>query len=489
VSRPRLDRWWLAALAAGLLLRAYHSTAPLLGTNAWRQSDNAMVARNYARHGYDFLSPRVDWGGGGVVQMEFPLCQYAVALLYGAFGERDWYGRWLSILASLGAVAALYALARRVADLSTARWAAFFLATLPLNAFYGRAFMVEAPMLCCMTAGLLAFDVWACGGGRLAYAAAAVLVALAGLLKPTALCVGAPMLWIAWRTWGARAFLRPSLWGLAGLILAPVAAWYAHAASLYAESGLTLMGDWRYGTDKWGNWSLAASAEFWNRVLMRRLVEKHLTWAGLAALAAGLALASRSRRRTGVIGAWLAGGLACTALAARGAYVHEHYQLLLVPPAAFFMALGCAWAAQRRERWARPALAVWLAAYLAMAGWRYAQLSAREDPEDSTPWRVAAAVRRVTAPDDLVAFVNNNDITDLYLADRRGWGVHIDVMRERGEAWLAERMREGARFLAGPHELFVAAGGTPVLRALRARHDVILDDGRVFVMRLRGGTG
>jgi 4-amino-4-deoxy-L-arabinose transferase-like glycosyltransferase len=85
--------------------------------------------------------------------MEFPAYQFAVGRLYRVLGENDRIGRWISIVAALLAIVFLHGLVADVAGARPAAWAAFVFAVLPLNAYYGRAFMVESAMLAALIGG------------------------------------------------------------------------------------------------------------------------------------------------------------------------------------------------------------------------------------------------------------------------------------------------------------------------------------------------
>ncbi len=50
-------------IAIGLLVRVIDINQPFVDGWSYRQSDVAMVARNFYRYGYDFLYPRIDYGG------------------------------------------------------------------------------------------------------------------------------------------------------------------------------------------------------------------------------------------------------------------------------------------------------------------------------------------------------------------------------------------------------------------------------------------
>ena len=90
-------------LLVGASLRLIQIQAPILGIHSWRQADTAAMARNFAEQGMNLLLPQIDWGGAGsgVVEAEFPLYPYAVALLYRLFGVQEWLARGLSVLCSL----------------------------------------------------------------------------------------------------------------------------------------------------------------------------------------------------------------------------------------------------------------------------------------------------------------------------------------------------------------------------------------------------
>ncbi|MEK7476299.1 MAG: glycosyltransferase family 39 protein [Candidatus Coatesbacteria bacterium] len=486
--RASRDLRWVLGVA--LAIRFFHSDAPLLGTNSWRECDNASIARNYAAHGFQFMRPTVDWGGvgsppGGVVQMEFPAYHFSVACLYRVFGEHDWLGRWLSILCSLLAIVFLHGLVAGVASRRAAAWAAFFLAILPLNAYYGRAFMVESPMLAALIGGVWAFDRWLARGKVHAFWLAALCIALGCLLKIVSLYIGLPLALLAWHRHGWRMVRRPALWGFVVLVLAPVAWWYGWSGTLLVESGLSLMGDWRYGTDKWGDWRLVATLGFWNRIIFERLAGKHLTWPGFLIFGWGMMLGRR--RREDVFDAWLLGALIATVVASRGSWVHEHYQVWFLPPAAAVMGrtFGRKW---RARMWRAPGAAVatiLLGACLVFSAYRYAEVSASESPEESGSWRLAITIREHTEPDALIVSLDHKDPTALYHARRHGWNAHVNDLAAGGDAFLLGFVARGARYLAARHEEFMTPDRTALVRRVLARHRIVIDDGATFLVRLQ----
>ena len=447
-------------LALALALRLVHLGAPILGVHSWRQADTAAIARNFHENGYRFAYPQVDWGGAGpgYVESEFPAFPYAVALAYGALGVNEAWGRLLAALLSTLTVYLLYRIARdALEDEVAALAAALLFAVLPLSVYYGRAFMPEAAMLCASVGAIHAFDRWTAVGGWRWYALAAFATAVACLLKLPCLYLGLPLVYLALRAWGVDAMRRPQLWGFALFVLAPVGLWYAHAHALYREGGVTF-GIWEYGSDKWGNWRLVGSAEFWNGVLLRSLAERHLTWAGVPLAVAGLLLPRRGRR-AGLVDAWLIALAVYLVVVARGNYVHEYYQLPFLPP--LCLAMGRAVSAALAPRAHRPARrtagTAWtaLAAALLLAGvmtlsiLRLASYWKREDPARSPLYRTASLVKGQTPPGARIVALDQGNPTLLYLAHRKGW--HADIASLVPDS-LRARAAAGAGYVAGLRE-------------------------------------
>jgi hypothetical protein len=65
-------------LSIALIVRLYHINFPVGGFAAWRQADTAAMARNFYTNGFHLLYPEIDWGGGGIVDSEFPIYPYIV---------------------------------------------------------------------------------------------------------------------------------------------------------------------------------------------------------------------------------------------------------------------------------------------------------------------------------------------------------------------------------------------------------------------------
>jgi hypothetical protein len=90
----------IGLLLVGLLIRLVKISQPFVDNWSWRQTDVAMVAENFYRHGFNIFYPQINWAGAapGYVGTEFPAVSFIASLLYLFFGVQDWIGRSISVL-------------------------------------------------------------------------------------------------------------------------------------------------------------------------------------------------------------------------------------------------------------------------------------------------------------------------------------------------------------------------------------------------------
>ncbi len=208
----------------------------------WRQCDALSQTLRYLEPDRSFLEPAihfqhaVDGRGAG----EFTGLYYVNALLWKAWGEPvPWTLRWSQ---GLFLLAGMLALARAVAHWAGAQgagWAAALAVfASPLIQFYGVNYLVNPSAL------MAVFIAWWFAArseqpgrnARMELLGAALMLALAGLLRPTMLIGGLPVLVRWWRT-------RPTSWGWAGFCgggaLAVTVVWVIWAKSYNAAHDST----------------------------------------------------------------------------------------------------------------------------------------------------------------------------------------------------------------------------------------------------------
>lgn len=471
----------LLILLLAVLLRSINIGSVTIGVHQWRQSQTAMVAKNFHENGFNFLQPQIDWvGGTEAAETDFPVYSYLMALGGAVFGFHDWVGRAISIAFALVTVFFVYLLARRLIDEATGLWAAFFLAALPLFSFYGRAVMPESMMLASTVLGVYFFSRWLEAENGVYFLASLVFISIACLLKPTSLYIGLPLLYLAWMKHGKTVVARPMLWAYTAILFSTVFAWYYHAHNIYLQTGNTI------GLyDKMFNWELLATPKFWNRIVVQRLLEKHFAWTGFMILIAGLSM----KRRTGgerLFDFWFLAAVIYILIAAKGNMAHEYYQLPIIIPAAVIM--GKVYSRHfelnnpRTGKFA--ALALGLLAFVVFSGIRHYKHIVREErPEVSPSYRLSEKVRELTEKDSLVVTVTDGDPTILYLSKRKGWVSNPDNV---GEPVFDSLVQQGAGYVAGVYWRFDRPDEKERLEWLlrSGKYRVVFDDGDIFIVKL-----
>lgn len=484
----------LAVLLLTLAVRLYHLGAPLVGRHTWRQTDTAAMARNFFENGYQLLYPQIDWGGNaaGYVETEFQFYTFLVAILYKLFGFGEHWGRLVSALFSVVTAYFLYLLVRKHVDGKSALWASLFFGLLPLNIYYGRAFMPEATMLMGSVAGMYFFSQWLDSGQWRYWLLSVLSIGLACLVKIPCLYLFLPLLSLAFLKFGWGAVRKPLVWLYFPCVLMLVGAWYYHAHQILHHYGLTF-GIWEYSSDKWGNWGLLFSGRFLVRLLVNRLAFWHFATFGFIIFVAGI-LAKRRTSPERLFDYWLAAVVIYFAIVAKGNFVHEYYQLPIVLPACAFMgklygrylfpALLPGGIRSLKQHAATVTLALLLVGFLATSRWIYLQhYMIYEDPAASHELALGRAVQSATPPGSLLVAVDNLDPSLLYHTHRKGWHATPEDLTP---AFLQGKSAAGASYLVGLHKDFSKAQQPP-LRSLLRRYPVIANNDRFFIVKLPSG--
>jgi hypothetical protein len=335
--------------------RLYRIDTPLLDAHSWRQITNADIARHYALGSLNLFSPRVSWGGlNGEVGMEFPLLQWITGVVWRMATEEPLSARAVSIVFSIAAVVGLYYLGTRLFGRPAGRAAAFLLAISPGAIYFGHAFLSDTPMLAFMIGAVLAWDRYFDRPTKTRAGVAALLTALAPLVKLPAILVLAPIAALAFvrKGWSALEDRRLMI----GNVLAVLAAagWYWYADRIYLQTGLTQAVFRPSGTyppdiapgaifqsvSHWATRERLLGSGFWQE-MAKRFWDLHLTPFGLVGAIVGIVLSRRSVRSV-VPALWAVAGVALVIVSAEGQYWHQFHQLPVLPPFMLFFGIAAA---------------------------------------------------------------------------------------------------------------------------------------------------
>lgn len=477
---PRPYLFVILVLAA--VVRLVGIGAPLLDFHSWRQADTAAIARNFHDFGYNPFHPMVNWGGAspGYIESEFPLYTYLVALLYAPFGVHEWLGRLVSALFSVGAVLMTFRLVARLSGSLTALYAAIFLAICPFAVYFGRTFMPDAALLFFATATLFTFvryldaievDDLTGAASRpryIALAIAAILAALASLVKLPNLLILIPIAYLALvrlrglDNVGRRRF-SVELAGFGVVAIALPLWWYGYAHSLAEQTGLSFgIADKLQSAHLWFDASYYGKLGGW-------LLNDVLTWPGLLLFAVGLFRHARRPYRW-FYHFWLLGVLAFFLIGAAGVNGQEYYVLPLAPVAAAFIGMGAAqvatWiqlgldrlaaqrdgiAPERAPGAVMPLLAVAvLLIFLLIGQVSYTRIAPLYDTSKTLFYRdsIAAAIQQ-TVPSDKKVIIAGDAYAELfYYTDRFGWKYEVSELPAVTQAQVEQLHQQGAAYFA-----------------------------------------
>lgn len=491
---------WLIAVA--VLARAWVFVHPETAVYWWRPADNASIARNFYEGGMHLLSPQVDWGGAqpGLVEMEFPILQYLTAVLYLVFGLHEGFAAVVPVASALGAVALTYRLGREIVGARAAVLASLVLALSTSFIRYSEVLLGETLQVLGVVAGLYGCWRWAETRRWIHFWIAGSGLALAILIKPTALVLGLPVAVVLWQAAGWRALTDWRVWALAAVMLVPPALWYWHAYELGSLTGNTV-GIFSGGYLKLARTDLLTSPEFYLRQAWF-VAMYHLTPLLLVPLAVG----TWTWRRGWLVPAWIAAGLAQIVVAAEGNHASPYYQLIMLPALALVVGAGLEttyeWMAARagaRTRLAATALAVAILVSQAMTLWRshhrtdfvtFGRDKARQGRlvaarlEPGRPIIYAALDRGGSIVMPRGAHSTPPDI--FYFSHMRGWFLALDwITRDDVETLVAR----GARYFVvseywGGERAFLEQERPEVWRYLTAHHPRVIDEAGVLAFDL-----
>ncbi len=424
----------LVAVGLGFILRLKGIHNPLLDHPGWRQGDEASIARNFAALRYNIFYPQTNYDGPppNYVELELQIVPFLAATFYKIFGVHEIAGRIVTILFSLGTVAALALFGRWLfASAKAGVLAALFYAVMPGSIYYGRTFTPDTAMVFFMTAALYASarllidrerwrtrDVLWC----------AALLTLALLAKPVAAVAIVPLLvLIGERAYSGRTFHPLPAFALIAVPL--VVLWvYDRIVGSHAEwhwvSGilaLHVLPALRASLQSAGTLA-AKAAQF--RVMLGVLAYGLIGPAISAAAILGLFFTPATIRSRSLLWSWLAAGLAYVFVVVTVERV-DYYTFPLLPLAALAAAGFTRRLIAAVEHSALPAAARCACAALAIIAFGAAIFQNREIVKpyyrySKAVYRDAVALDRLL-PTTALVVMGHYDPSVLYYIGRYGW--------------------------------------------------------------------
>jgi 4-amino-4-deoxy-L-arabinose transferase-like glycosyltransferase len=443
----------------------YRISDPPNGFHKWRETDTVAVAYNFYTENWDFLKPRIDMRGAGegLVGMELPIYSYTTALLFALGGYSHLWPRLLTVVGACLFLWGLYRLCLYTTGAAELAGLTIFLAaTSPLLFFYGRKILPDVWALALGTHGFACFVAWVLQTRPWQAILSAGCVALAAAVKPSALCMGLPMLGLLVQQ-HRGAFLRQWRYWLYGIgCVLPMSLWVYYALQINpATRGYFYLG---------GNWEAIVAAlhgaNFYQHALLtfpwELIVGLPMTWAFFYGL-----WHRRALPRYGIFLLWIAGCyLVFALLASHIATSHDYYTLPAVAPMAVITAWGVH-LALAHHRLALNLLAI--VALILTPFLTYGRIAQRYgQPYDLFADR-ALADAHIPRQAKVVTYERTPCVL-LYRTGRKGWRID----RHTGVHGFLEAVRGGAQFLVVENNQgYDLTLFQPYLAAPAYTHDII----------------
>lgn len=394
---------------------------PILEVHSTRQVMTASVARNFFQDGFNIFYPQTDFNGDGpsLYAVEFPIYQFFVAILYKiANSVHEVYGRLLSILFFAISLFPLFQLVKKYSNRNTARWSIFFFSFSPLCIQYSRAFLPETMMICLFLYSLWLFDRWLDNNKFYIYVVLVATTALAVIVRPYALIIFFPMVYLAWCKYKWKLFSHLALLLLPVVIILPSLIWYF---SMWSTSrGMTGVPD-LWSSHIWDLKMLTKPIYYTN--MWNSISGKSLTPLGLPIVILGL-LFKETNVKAYFFHGWFLGVLFFFIVIAEPNAFHDYYQFSLIPVASVFFGKAIdkvQLLTSKGSFWELSIVKTSIIFITTAVIFFYTQPIYESPGIHSNIVSAGKAVQELTKPKDLVVAVQGSGPAFLYYCNRKGW--------------------------------------------------------------------
>lgn len=434
----------IGVLALALAIRFIRLNQPL-SEFATRQVETAMVARNFYEHGFNLLYPEMDLlGQQGSFALEPGLVPFLAALLYKwRHGVEEYLGRLVSIIFWLGTTYVYY------------RWLSLFsrriaiggvviFSFLPLSIIMSRTFQPDMAMLFFSILGLYYLTRYSLGEGNNKLWIGAGSMAVAVVLKITALSLLFPFMFLFFKK---ERRLGINFWLALFLIISPSLAWYSHAILLSHLHPSSLQKTWTLAN--WINPGLWFKAESW-RIIFTNLWGATLTPLGFFLFGLGLFL-KKEKSIESLFYYWLTGIALSLLVFFYHSQTHIYYWLPLTAVGAYFMASGLSALIEGRlgdRIYKNIFLRLILILLVGLTIFYYTYPAYRVPRAYGRVKEVAGAVKILIPGKSLVIASCSSGPYFLYYCHRRGWDFWINDPAADPIEYLEYLRKEGAEYFA-----------------------------------------
>lgn len=315
ISRWTANNWQYIVLIAimflGLYLRTYHIDYPTIGYHNMKEDEFLSFAINMHDSGdyirttwFDCSVSTNDYFGDPYERCHFnesetPLPIWLMILFFTIFGWKLWVARMSIILFSVGTIALIYLVVKKVTDKEyLALLSAFFYAVLPLSIFFGRNIQMDSPSLFLGLCTLYFFISWLMERKLSTFIVACIFFVLTAWFKITSLIVLSPLLFMIPYKEISKGFFDKKYWKeflilAIAIILSVVWLMFIAGALMPTTTANTMSSGSFIGKNNWIDLSLSIfTSSYWNNYgpLLKAYASDNYSIRGLWMILLGFAL-------------------------------------------------------------------------------------------------------------------------------------------------------------------------------------------------------
>lgn len=426
-------------LIGAFAVRLYKFNAPVADWHSWRQVDTSAVSRNFVQNGFDVLRPRFDDLSRGVSLIdnpegyrfvEFPIYN----LLQGGFYKlipqytlEEW-GRLVTIFSSLISIVFVYFLLAKYVNSRTGLIAAFFLAFVPYNIYFGRTILPDQSMVAALLGGTYFFSNWIerpkLSIVNFQFLLALTLIISALLLKPYALFFSLPLIYLVWHRFGFSFFKKWQIWFFLVLSVLPLLLWQLWMNQEEFIQGIP-RNDWLFN----GN-GIRFKGAFFHWLFADRIARLILGYWGLPFVVLGI-FKKINKKENWFFFYFLVSSLTYMTVLATGNIQHDYYQVLIMPTLAVFFAKGIDFVLERKDLFnIRISLLLIIVSVIFMLAFGWFAVRDYYIIQRPELFVAGRAVDELTPRNAKIIAPYGGDTTFLYYTKRKGWPVFDRSLKE-----------------------------------------------------------
>jgi len=412
-------------------VRLYRIDNPVADWHSWRQADTSAVSRNFVKFGFDLFHPRFDdlsnIASGrdnpmGYRFVEFPIYNFIQAGFFKILPvvSLEVWGRLASVFSSLVSLIFLYLILKKYLGIRIALLSSFFFAILPYNIYYSRVILPEPLMLTLSLGMIYFFDRWLEEKSKKCYLVSAIFAASAMLVKPYAIFLFLPMIYLWFRQKDFSRHFLISLLLYFSIVLLPFVLWrfwISHFPEGVPAFWWLLNGD-----------GIRFKGAFFWWIFGERLGKLILGIWGLPIFIIGVLV--RPKEKEGwFFHWWFVSILAYFAVFATGNVRHDYYQILAVPIICIFLAKGAEFLLTEGKQVFNSAICYSLFAICILFMFPFSWYQVRDFFNVNHPEIIEAGkvTDQLLPKEAKVIAPYGGDTAFLYQINRQGWPIGFEI--------------------------------------------------------------